>query len=129
LLRFDNGNKGVITVSQVSAGRKNRMSLEISGSKKTFSWCSESPNEMWIGNRDKSNEILMRDPSLVNEDVRSTITFPGGHNEGFPDTSKQMFKEVYAAIEQGKQPENPTFPTFADGYRELLICERILGKQ
>ena len=126
LLRFDNGNKGVITVSQVSAGRKNRMSLEISGSKKTFSWCSESPNEMWIGNRDKANEVLMRDPSLVNEDVRSTITFPGGHNEGFPDTSKQMFKEVYAAIAAGKQPENPTFPTFADGYRELLICERIL---
>ncbi|WP_353721437.1 Gfo/Idh/MocA family oxidoreductase [Dyadobacter sp. 676] len=126
LLRFDNGNKGVITVSQVSAGRKNRMSLEISGSKKTFSWCSESPNEMWIGNRDKANEILMRDPSLVNEDVRSTITFPGGHNEGFPDTSKQMFKEVYAAIAAGKQPENPTFPTFADGYRELLICEKIL---
>ncbi len=54
------------------------------------------------------------------------ISFPGGHNEGFPDTSKQMFKEVYAAIEAGKQPENPTFPTFADGYRELLICEKIL---
>ncbi|WP_025763558.1 Gfo/Idh/MocA family protein [Dyadobacter tibetensis] len=126
LLRFDNGSKGVITVSQVSAGRKNRMVLEISGSKKTFSWCSESPNEMWIGNRDSSNELLMRDPSLVNKDVTSVISFPGGHNEGFPDTSKQMFKEVYAAIAEGRQPENPTFPTFADGYRELLICERIL---
>jgi predicted dehydrogenase len=33
---------------------------------------------------------------------------------------------VYAAIEQGKQPEKPSFPTFADGYRELLICEKIL---
>ncbi|PWJ57460.1 putative dehydrogenase [Dyadobacter jejuensis] len=126
LLRFDNGSKGVITVSQVSAGRKNRMSLEISGSKKTFSWCSEAPNEMWIGNRDSSNEVLMRDPSLVNRDVTSVISFPGGHNEGFPDTSKQMFKEVYAAIAEGRQPETPTFPTFADGYRELLICERIL---
>ncbi len=37
-----------------------------------------------------------------------------------------MFKEVYAAIEAGGQPENPTYPTFADGYRELLICEKIL---
>ena len=126
LLRFDNGNRGVITVSQVSAGRKNRMSLEISGSKKTFSFDSESPNQLWIGNRDGYNEVLMRDPSLVHPEASSTISFPGGHNEGFPDTSKQMFKEVYAAIEQGKQPENPTYPTFADGYRELLICERIL---
>ena len=47
-------------------------------------------------------------------------------HQGFPDTSKQMFKEVYAAIAAGKQPDNPTYPTFADGYRELLICERIL---
>ena len=126
LLRFDNGNRGVITVSQVSAGRKNRMALEISGSKKTFSFNSESPNELWIGNRDGYNELLMRDPSLVHPEASSVISFPGGHNEGFPDTSKQMFKEVYAAIEAGSQPENPTFPTFADGYRELLICERIL---
>lgn len=126
LLRFDNGNRGVITVSQVAAGRKNRMSLEISGSKQTFSWCSESPNEMWIGNRDGYNQQLMRDPSLVHKEAQSVISFPGGHNEGFPDTSKQLFKEVYAAIAEGKQPENPTFPTFADGYRELLICERIL---
>ncbi|RDV12951.1 gfo/Idh/MocA family oxidoreductase [Pontibacter diazotrophicus] len=126
LLRFDNGNSGVITVSQVSAGRKNQMKLEISGSKQTYAWNSESPNEMWVGNRDGANQVLLRDPSLVHPEVRSLITFPGGHNEGFPDTSKQMFKEVYAAIEAGRQPENPTFPTFADGYRELLICERIL---
>jgi len=54
------------------------------------------------------------------------VSFPGGHNEGFPDTSKQLFKEVYAAIAAGKQPEHPTFPTFADGWRELMIGERIV---
>ncbi len=126
LLRFDNGNRGSVTVSQVSAGRKNQLKLEISGSKKTFAFNSESPNEMWIGNRDGYNQSLMRDPSLAYPEASALMTFPGGHNEGFPDTSKQMFKEVYAAIAAGKQPENPTYPTFADGYRELLICERIL---
>lgn len=126
LLRFDNGNRGVITVSQVSAGRKNQLKLEISGSKKTFAFNSESPNELWIGNRDGYNQSLTDDPSLVHAEARSVISFPGGHNEGFPDTSKQLFREVYAAIEAGKQPETPTFPTFADGYRELLICEKIL---
>lgn len=126
LLRFNNGNRGVITVSQVAAGRKNQLKLEIAGSKKSFAWNSEAPNELWIGKRDGANEVLLRDPSLVHPDVRSIITFPGGHNEGFADTSKQMFKEVYAAIEAGKMPEKPTFPTFADGYRELLICEKIL---
>jgi predicted dehydrogenase len=126
MLRFDNGNRGVITVSQVSAGRKNQLKLEISGSKKTFAWNSESPNEMWIGNREGYNEQLMKDPSLAYPEARAIMTFPGGHNEGFPDTSKQLFKEVYEAVAAGKMPENPTFPTFADGYRELLVCERIL---
>jgi predicted dehydrogenase len=126
LLRFNNGNKGSITVSQVSAGRKNQLKIEISGSKKTFAWNSEKPNEVWIGKRDQSNEVLMRDPSLVYSEARDIISFPGGHNEGFPDTSKQLFKEVYEAIALGKPPAQPLYPTFADGYRELLICERIL---
>ena len=81
---------------------------------------------MWIGNRDGYNELLMRDPSLAYPEARAIMTFPGGHNEGFPDTSKQLFKEVYEAIAAGKPPANPSYPTFADGYRELLICERIL---
>jgi predicted dehydrogenase len=126
MLKFDNGNRGVITVSQVSAGRKNQLKLEIAGSKKTFAWNSEAPNELWIGNRDGYNEMMMRDPSLAYPEARAIMSFPGGHNEGFPDTSKQMFKEVYEAVAAGKQPENPSYPTFADGYRELLICERIL---
>ena len=126
LLRFGNGNRGAITVSQVSAGRKNQLRLEVSGSKKTFAWNSEAPNEAWVGNRDGFNESLMRDPSSAYPEAREIMSFPGGHNEGFPDTSKQLFKEVYAAVATGKQPENPSYPTFADGYRELLICERIL---
>ncbi len=126
MLRFNNNNKGVITVSQVSAGRKNRLSLEISGSRKTFSWNSESPNNLWIGHRDKPNESLLRDPALFHPEAGQLVDFPGGHNEGFPDTSKQLFKEVYAAIREGAQPNVPDFPTFTDGLRELVLCERII---
>ena len=125
MLRFNNGNKGVVTVSQVSAGRKNRLSLEIAGSKQTFSWCSETPNELWIGKRDGANEILLRDPSLVDASSRSLISFPGGHNEGFPDTSKQMFKEVYQEIRFGRS-SSPEYPTFKTGLRELVLCEKII---
>jgi len=125
LLRFDNGNKGVVSVSQVDAGRKNRLSLEISGAKQTFAWCSENPNELWLGKRDSTNQVLMRDPSLFEKEAASLISFPGGHNEGFPDTSKQMFIEVYGQIRKGTM-EGAKFPTFKDGLRELFLCERIL---
>lgn len=126
LLRFDNGSKGSITVSQVNAGRKNRLNIEIAGSKANFEFNSERPNELWIGKRESANGQLMKDPALFNPDAAALISFPGGHNEGFPDTSKQMFKEVYAAVREGKQPEKASFPTFADGLRELIIGERII---
>ncbi len=111
MLRFDNGNKGAVTVSQVAAGRKNRLSLEISGSKETYNWCSESPNELWIGKRDAANRILMRDPSLFEKESAELISFPGGHNEGFPDTSKQLFKEVYENI-RSRNNEKRKIPCF-----------------
>jgi predicted dehydrogenase len=126
LLRFSNGNRGVITVSQVAAGRKNRMTVEIAGSQQTFNWCSETPNELWQGKRDGANGVLLRDPSLLHPEARGLASFPGGHNEGFPDTSKQMFKEVYAAVAAGRQPAQPTYPTFAEGLREMVLCERIV---
>lgn len=126
LLRFDNDARGVLTVSQVAAGRKNRLYFELDGSKKAAAWESEKPNHIWIGRRDGSNEELMRDPSLVYPEVRDIISFPGGHNEGFPDTSKQMFREIYAYIAAGDMKAVPRFPTFGDGLRELVLCEKIL---
>jgi predicted dehydrogenase len=126
MLRFPGGARGVLTVSQVSAGRKNRLYFEIDGSKKSLAWESELPSQMWIGRRDGPNELLLRDPSLVHPESRELINFPGGHNEGFPDTSKQMFKQVIAAVRAGGRDRTPLYPTFKDGLRELLLCDAIL---
>ncbi len=125
LLRFSNGAKGNLTVSQVHAGRKNALSFEIAASKKAVSWNSEKPNELWFGHRDKSNEILLKDPSLVSPNSSKYMGYPGGHNEGYPDTFKQLFTEVYEAIAEGKMSDQ-TFPTFIDGLREQILCEKIV---
>ena len=131
LLRFENDARGVMTVNQVAAGRKNRLYFEIDGSKQAVAWESETPNQIWIGKREGNNEIKMRDPSLVYAECRSLIDYPGGHNEGFPDTFKQLFKEVYAHIAGGIAGP-PSYPTFKDGLREMVLCESIMesnGKQ
>jgi predicted dehydrogenase len=125
LFRFENGARGTLTVSQVAAGRKNRIYFEIDGSKESVEWNSESPNGVWIGRRDGNNQLMMKDPSLVYPESRALISFPGGHQEGFPDTSKQLFKEYYAYLE-GDRKEKPKFPTFRDGLRELQLCEKII---
>lgn len=113
-------------MSQVNAGRKNCLRFEIAGSKQTLAWNSEAPNELWVGHRDRPNESLMRDPALMGARGRSAADYPGGHNEGFPDTFKQLYKDFYGYIEAGDFSAESTFPTFADGHREILLCEAIL---
>jgi predicted dehydrogenase len=125
LLRFENGTKGMVGVSQVSAGRKNSVIIEVDGSEAAVSWWSEDPDRMWIGHRGRPNEILQRDPSLVDESVRGLIGYPGGHVEGYPDTFRALFAEVYADVERGAPSGEPTYPTFADGHDALCVLEAV----
>ena len=81
---------------------------------------------MWIGRRSEPNLSLIRDPSLVSDAARQFISYPGGHAEGFPDTFKQCFRAFYGYIQAGDFSRPPTFPTFADGHREIVLCEAIL---
>ncbi|MEA3440099.1 MAG: Gfo/Idh/MocA family oxidoreductase [Chloroflexota bacterium] len=126
LLRFNGGARGVLTVSQVSAGRKNRLYYEIDGSKSALAWNSERPNELWVGHRDRPNEILMKDPALLDPQASQYASYPGGHNEGFPDTFKQLYLSVYRYIDAGDFNRKPDFATFEDGHQELLMGEAIL---
>jgi predicted dehydrogenase len=126
MLRFQEGAPGCLVVSQVTAGRKNCLRFEIAGSRQALAWNSEQPNELWVGHRDDPNQVLLRDPALMRETARRCADYPGGHNEGFPDTFKQCFRDFYGYILAGDKSAKPTFPAFADGHQEILLCEAIL---
>ena len=126
LLRFKGGKKGLLWVSQVSAGRKNCLRFEIAGSRQSLSWNSENPNLMNIGNRDKANEVLPRDPSLLGKNAGRFADYPGGHDEGYDDSFKMCFRGFYDAIASGNTGVGAQYPTFADGHREILLCDAIL---
>ncbi|MBM3995596.1 MAG: Gfo/Idh/MocA family oxidoreductase [Planctomycetes bacterium] len=129
LLHFDHDMRGAFTVSQVCAGRKNALRFEIAGSAASLAWNSERPDELWIGERDRPNEVLLRDPALLHPAARAHTSYPGGHNEGFPDTFKQLFQTIYGYIDAGDFNAPRPFPTFADGHREIALCEAILKSQ
>ncbi|NND08008.1 MAG: Gfo/Idh/MocA family oxidoreductase [Saprospiraceae bacterium] len=126
-IRFEEGGQGVLWVSQVTAGVKNRIRYEIAGSKQSISWDSNQPNELLLGHRDKANEALVKDPALSSDFTRSYINYPGGHHEGFPDTFKQCFRSFYDAILGEERTGGFIYPTFEEGHREVSICEAILS--
>ena len=126
LFHYAGGARGTLNVSQVTAGRKNQLTFEIAGSKASLAWNSERPNELWIGHRDKPSEILLKDPSLLGSLAQGYTDYPGGHNEGFPDTFKQLYRAIYDYIEADDFDAPKPFPTFDEGHVEVALCEAIL---
>jgi predicted dehydrogenase len=123
LFRMGARTRGCVTASQVSAGRKNRLSIEIYGTKSSVAWDQERPDELWVGHRDVGNEIFLKDPSLLKPGARSYADLPGGHSEGYDDTFKQVFRRFYASI---RTPGAPEYPQFVDGLRQLAILNAVL---
>ncbi len=125
LLRFDGDVRGSAVVSQVSAGRKNSLRLEVDGSDGALAWDSERPEELWLGHRDRPNETLLRNPALLEPAAAARTGLPAGHAEGFGETFKELYRAVYSAVAAGGMPDEPDFPSFVDGHRENVVGEAV----
>jgi predicted dehydrogenase len=125
LLRLEGGMRGVCSVSQVSAGRKNRLSWELNCAEGSLAWVSEEPEYLWVGHRDRPNEVANKDPGLMTELGASVTGYPAGHVEGYPDTFRGLFAAVYADVAAGKPSVDPAYPTFADGHEVALVCQAV----
>lgn len=128
LVRFDNGAKGTFSVGQVCPGHKNDLVLEVCGSKSSVRWRQEHQNELWWGHRDRANEVLQKDPSLINDAGRGYAHLPGGHQEAWADAFCNLMRDIYAVIAAGPpyRALPPAVATFDDGYRANRIVEAVL---
>lgn len=106
LLKFSNGAIGNLILSEVSHGKKNQLKLEVTGSNQSVWWNNETPYQLFHGAKNKGVQM-------------TTNPFGGG----FEATFKQLFKNVYAAIESPNKVVN--YPTFKDGAINAAICEAI----
>jgi predicted dehydrogenase len=125
LLRFANGARGSVAVSQISPGRKNSLQWEIDGSSAAAAWDSETPDHLWIGHRDRPNELLLRNPALMGAAGQAAAALPGGHVEGFGDTFAALFRAIYADVATGRPNQDPPYATFAAGHDEMLVNDAI----
>jgi predicted dehydrogenase len=124
IFRLGSRARGAMTVSQVSAGRKNRLFIEIFGTQSSVAWNQEQPDELWVGQRNSPNGLIVKDPSLLDEKARSYADLPGGHSEGYDDTFKQVFRRFYRTVADLNAPVE--YPTFADGLRQMEILDAVL---
>ena len=125
LFRLEGGCVGAAVVSQVSAGRKNSLRLEVDGSEGALAWDAERHEELWLGHRDRANETLLRNPGLLEASAQARTTLPAGHAEGFAATFRELYRAVYSAVSEGGMPAEPDFPTFDDGHRSNVLGDAI----
>jgi predicted dehydrogenase len=124
LIHLGDRARGAFTVTQAAAGCKNRFQIEIFGTKCGVIWNQEKPNELWIGNRNEANKLLLKDPSLLGSKARTYASLPGGHNEGYGDTHKNVYRAFYKKVGDPSAPVE--FPTFEDGLRGMKLLEKII---
>ncbi|MFW5749445.1 MAG: Gfo/Idh/MocA family protein, partial [Halanaerobium sp.] len=98
LFELEDGTAGNFTVSQVDAGHKNDLFIEISGSKKSLSWSQENANHLFIGYREEANQDLVRDPALLEGKAAERCYYPGGHIEGWSEGLKNSIKDFYDCL-------------------------------
>jgi len=124
LLHLGEACRGAFTVSQVSAGCKNRFEWMVCGTKGSVAWNQERPDELWIGRRNEPNQIIIKDGSLYYPEAAAYADYPGGHSEGYDDSHKQLFKRFWSRVLDPSLPAQ--YPTFADGLRGMQLLEAVM---
>jgi predicted dehydrogenase len=122
LLRTDDGVLGTLTVSQVSAGRKNRLWFELDGTRGSAVFDQEDAERAWLGTPDGAR-VIVRDPGHGSDAQRRLSILPAGHAQGYADCFRAFVADAYAAIDGG-HPES--LPTGVDGARSAYLVEAVL---
>ncbi len=120
----DAGALGSVVISQVSAGRKNRLWIEIDGSEEALAFDQEQPEELWAGRR-AAETIVRRDPESLSPAAARYANLPGGHPQGYADCFDAFVADFYEAVETGHVPDG--LPLFGDGLRSNRITEAVLA--
>lgn len=128
MIKMDNGTRGVFYVSEISAGRKCYLNIEVDGTEASMSWNQERSDVMWMGYRDKPNLEVMRNPLLMDKSVDGYSYLAAGHPEGWNDAMKNTVQSYYDFILAGKQVgrDETDFATFKDGHYITLLVDAIL---
>jgi predicted dehydrogenase len=117
------GIPGSVVVSQVAAGRRNRLWFELDGSAGSAVFDQEAPETAWLGSPDGAQVIARGAGRLSAEQARLSY-LPGGHPQGYQDCFNAFTADVHAAI-AGDAPDG--LPTLADGLRSVRITDAVLA--
>jgi predicted dehydrogenase len=124
-LRLDNGARGNFTTCQAAAGRKVDLELQVFGSKESYAWSHVRPNALWVGHREKANEVFYESPVLQTEGTNKYAGLPTGHPMGYHDAVFNLFRDFYEAVgaKRAGKAFRASFPDFRTGHEMMCVVD------
>lgn len=130
MLKLENGASVSFLTSALCAGHKNDLTFEVHGSRASLRWLQEEPNRLWVGRRGEPDQVIGKDPSLLDPSIRHYAALPGGHNEAWPDAFRNVLRNVFGFIAERRDPrlaDGMLFPTFENGLRAAIIADAMVA--
>jgi len=132
LLRFDNGAKGVLHASQISAGEENDLSIHVYGEKGGLEWRQMEPNSLilkWLG---EPTQVLRTGVGELCKAANMHTRIPAGHPEGYLEAFANIYRNfafcVRARLEgEEVDPVYEDFPGIEDGIRGMRFIEKVVA--
>ena len=127
LVRFEDGTPGQLVVSQVDAGHKNDLRLELAAQRCSLEWRQERADLLQIGTRDLGTTTLHASPGALHPEAARYAGLPAGHSTAWSDAFRNGIGEFYTALRNGSF-HNPvqSYATFEDGYAIMKLVDACL---
>jgi len=131
LVRYNNGARGIIYASQVSAGEENGLRIRVYGEKGGLDWVQAEPNRLEVKWKDRPMEIRKPGNPYLDSLSRYNCRLPPGHPEGLLEAFANIYRNVATLIscrEEGTEPpaEALDFPGVRDGLRGMQFIDRLI---
>ncbi len=132
LLRFDNGAKGILHASQISAGEENNLNIRVYGTKAGLQWFQMEPNSLYVKWLDKPMQVLRTGTGNVGPEAVAHTRIPAGHPEGYLEAFANVYRNFALCLRarlEGKEPSPvyQDFPTVSDGVRGMRFIEKVIA--
>jgi predicted dehydrogenase len=131
LLRFQNGARGILWVSQIALGAENGLKIRLFGSKGGLEWSQMEPETLIHTPLGKPRQLLLRGAAGSRLEADRLGRLPGGHPEGYFEAFGNVYRDVAAAIRMSRggslhYPQDAVFATIdegVEGMRFIHACQ------
>lgn len=134
VIRYENGALGTVTISQISHGRENDLSIEVDGTTGALSWRQEEPNVMIVRRNGAPHQMYTRNPNApyMNTMGKSACRLPGGHPEAFFEAFANVYRFAYDAMAARAsggsfEKKDTVYPNVYDGAEGMYFIQQCVA--